>query len=78
MVLEVALIDVTDPTGFAAAYRGAHHIVAGAAGRDFPPPPVPPPGLTAPNVRGGRRRGRVSTVGRRRGSAAAWRTCGRQ
>ena len=30
MVLEVALIDVTDPDGFAAAYRGAHHIIAGA------------------------------------------------
>ena len=32
MVLEVALIDVTDPDGFAAAYRGAHHIIAGTAG----------------------------------------------
>ncbi len=32
MVLEVALIDVTDPDGFAAAYRGAHHIIAGAPG----------------------------------------------
>ncbi len=32
MVLEVALIDVTDPEGFAAAYRSAHHIVAGTDG----------------------------------------------
>ena len=32
MVLEVALFDVTDPDGFAAAYRGVHPIIAGAPG----------------------------------------------
>ena len=32
MVLEVALIDVTDATGFTAAYRGARSLVASADG----------------------------------------------
>jgi heme-degrading monooxygenase HmoA len=32
VVLEVALIDVTDPDGFAAAYRGAREILAGTPG----------------------------------------------
>ncbi len=32
MVLEVALIDVTDTDGFAAAYRGAREILAGTPG----------------------------------------------
>jgi heme-degrading monooxygenase HmoA len=32
MVLEVALIDVTDPAGFEAAYREARRIIAGTAG----------------------------------------------
>lgn len=32
MVLEVALIDVTDAEGFAAAYRGAREILAGTPG----------------------------------------------
>ena len=32
MVLEVALFDVTDPEGFAAAYRGAREILAGTPG----------------------------------------------
>lgn len=32
MVLEVALIDVTDPEGFAAAYAGARHLVAQSEG----------------------------------------------
>ena len=32
MVLEVALIDVTDADGFAAAYRGAREVLAGTPG----------------------------------------------
>jgi heme-degrading monooxygenase HmoA len=32
VVLEVALIDVTDADGFAAAYRGAREILAGTPG----------------------------------------------
>ncbi len=32
MVLEVALIDVTDADGFEAAYRGAREILAGTTG----------------------------------------------
>jgi quinol monooxygenase YgiN len=32
VVLEVALIDVTDPDGFAAAYHGAREILAGTPG----------------------------------------------
>lgn len=32
MVLEVALIDVTDPDGFVAAYRGARDVLASCPG----------------------------------------------